>query len=354
MPAEQGPRAVLRRLRHLRPQLLRRCGAGRRDPVAGGRQAGARAVHALGRARLGQLRSGASGRGARRRRRRRQDRRLRVSRLAARLDRHRDRRTSIALQTRRHGARQRLRLDHRQSDEHRLDVRDAEPARRQPRGADGRLSAGRARCARRSICRSRSRPSRRSTSWRIAAKMDPLEFRRKNIGDKRWLGVLNAAAEAASGQPRVAASALSDAEVVTGRGIGLGTHHVSYGAAVAEIEVNKRTGEIVAKQLYGAIDCGPRRQSGAGREPDRRPDDPGREPRAQGGSDVRQDRRHQPRLGVAIRSCALPSIPNVTPIVVQRLDEPSTGAGEEVMGATAAASPTRSSTRPACGCANTR
>jgi nicotinate dehydrogenase subunit B len=27
----------------------------------------------------------------------------------------------------------------------------------------------------------------------------------------------------------------------------------------------------------------------------------------------------------------------VTPIVVQRLDEPSTGAGEEVMGATAAA-----------------
>ena len=29
--------------------------------------------------------------------------------------------------------------------------------------------------------------------------------------------------------------------------------------------------------------------------------------------------------------------PNVTPIVVQRLEEPSTGAGEEVMGATAAA-----------------
>jgi len=24
--------------------------------------------------------------------------------------------------------------------------------------------------------------------------MDPLEFRRKNIGDKRWLAVLNAAA----------------------------------------------------------------------------------------------------------------------------------------------------------------
>ena len=36
-----------------------------------------------------------------------------------------------------------------------------------------------------------------------AIKMDPLEFRRKNIGDKRWLGVLNAAAEAAGWTPRV-------------------------------------------------------------------------------------------------------------------------------------------------------
>src|ERR1700737_3760920 len=33
-----------------------------------------------------------------------------------------------------------------------------------------------------------------------AAKMDPLEFRRRNIGDARWLGVLNAAAAAAKWQ----------------------------------------------------------------------------------------------------------------------------------------------------------
>src|SRR5207248_8553646 len=89
-----------------------------------------------------------------------------------------------------------------------------------------------------------------------AIKMDPLEFRRKNIGDRRWLGVLNAAAEAAKWQPRVMASSLSDADIVTGRGIGLGTHHVSYGAAVADIEVNKRTGVIVAKRLVGALDAG--------------------------------------------------------------------------------------------------
>jgi CO/xanthine dehydrogenase Mo-binding subunit len=89
-----------------------------------------------------------------------------------------------------------------------------------------------------------------------AAKMDPLEFRRKNMGDRRWLGVLEAVANAAGWMLRPSASHLSDAEIVTGRGIAVGTHHVSYGAAVAEVEVNKRTGQIVAKHLYGALDCG--------------------------------------------------------------------------------------------------
>jgi CO/xanthine dehydrogenase Mo-binding subunit len=41
---------------------------------------------------------------------------------------------------------------------------------------------------------------------------------------------------------------------VTGRGIGLGTHHVSYGAAVADIEVDKRTGTIVVKRIFAAMD----------------------------------------------------------------------------------------------------
>jgi CO/xanthine dehydrogenase Mo-binding subunit len=89
-----------------------------------------------------------------------------------------------------------------------------------------------------------------------AAKMDPLEFRRRNMGDTRWLGVLEAAAKAAGWTLRPSASQLSDAEIVSGRGIAVGTHHISYGAAVAEIEVNKRTGQIVAKHLYGALDCG--------------------------------------------------------------------------------------------------
>src|SRR5213075_1308314 len=87
-------------------------------------------------------------------------------------------------------------------------------------------------------------------------KMDPWVFRQKNIKDERWLAVLNAVAQAANWKPRPAASNLSNAKVVAGRGIGVGTHLASYGAGVAEIEVNKETGRVVVKRVYGAIDAG--------------------------------------------------------------------------------------------------
>jgi CO/xanthine dehydrogenase Mo-binding subunit len=169
-----------------------------------------------------------------------------------------------------------------------------------------------------------------------AAKMDPLEFRRRNIGGKRWLDVLNAAAEAARWTPRVAASSLSDAEVVTGRGIGIATHHVSYGAAVAEIELNKTTGNIIVKRLYGALDCGCAVNPGlienqiVGQM-------------VQTASRMLKEEVLFDEKGVTSLDWASYPIlrfaehPDVVPIVVQRIEEPSTGAGEEVMGATAAA-----------------
>jgi nicotinate dehydrogenase subunit B len=46
--------------------------------------------------------------------------------------------------------------------------------------------------------------------------------------------------------------------------------------------------------------------------------------------------------------------PSVTPIVVQRLNDRSTGAGEEVMARRSARSPTHSSMPPARACGNTR
>lgn len=169
-----------------------------------------------------------------------------------------------------------------------------------------------------------------------AIKMDPLEFRRKNIGDKRWLGVLDAAAEAAKWTPRLMASSPSGAEVVTGRGIGLGTHHVSYGAAVVDIEVNKRTGNIVVKKIFAAMDVGLAVNPGLvenqiiGQA-------------VQSVSRVLKEEVTFDKTGVTSLDWNLYPVlrfaehPEVVPIVVQRMDQPSTGAGEEVMGATAAA-----------------
>src|SRR6267142_126905 len=88
------------------------------------------------------------------------------------------------------------------------------------------------------------------------ADLDPFLFRQRNIKDPRWLGVLNAVANAARWTPRKSASNLSAAKVVKGRGIALGTHLTSYGAAVAEMEVDKESGRIVAKHMYGALDVG--------------------------------------------------------------------------------------------------
>ena len=96
------------------------------------------------------------------------------------------------------------------------------------------------------------------------AKLDPWEFRKRNISDRRWLGVLEAAANAAKWTPRVSASKVSSARVVTGRGIAVGTHHlqpnqgdrITYAAAVVDVEVNKDNGRVIAKHVYGAMDCG--------------------------------------------------------------------------------------------------
>jgi len=169
-----------------------------------------------------------------------------------------------------------------------------------------------------------------------AVKMDPLAFRRQNIADKRWLGVLNAAAEAAKWSPRVSGSSVSGGDVVSGRGIGLGSHHVSYGAAVAEVEVDKRSGVISVKRLYGAMDVGLAVNPGLvenqiiGQM-------------VQSTSRVLKEEVKFDEHGVTSLDWASYPIlrfaesPEVVPVVVQRLDEPSTGAGEEVMGATAAA-----------------
>jgi CO/xanthine dehydrogenase Mo-binding subunit len=90
----------------------------------------------------------------------------------------------------------------------------------------------------------------------VQLQVDPLEFRRRNIRDPRWLGVLEAAARAANWEaPRVAGRMTKD-RVRRGRGIGLGTHLISYGGAVADIEVDMQSGQVRIVHLYGALDAG--------------------------------------------------------------------------------------------------
>jgi nicotinate dehydrogenase subunit B len=94
-----------------------------------------------------------------------------------------------------------------------------------------------------------------------AAGIDPIDFRRLNVSKtntERYLGVLDALATASSWQPRVAASSLSDAEVVSGRGISAGPRSkpISFSGVVVQIDVNKKTGKILVKHVYGAQDQG--------------------------------------------------------------------------------------------------
>jgi CO/xanthine dehydrogenase Mo-binding subunit len=166
--------------------------------------------------------------------------------------------------------------------------------------------------------------------------MDPYEFRKRNMSDPRWLAVLDAVAQASRWTARKAASSLSDANVVTGRGIAVGTHLSSYAAAVAEIDVNKQTGRIVAKHLYGALDAGlavnpsfiENQISGM---------------LVQATSRILQEEVTFNRTNVTSLDwnsypvLRFEEYPEVTPIVIQRMDQKSTGAGEEALCSAAAA-----------------
>jgi CO/xanthine dehydrogenase Mo-binding subunit len=94
------------------------------------------------------------------------------------------------------------------------------------------------------------------------AKLDPVAFRLQNVASpatdpsQRWRNALEGVAKLSSWQPRVAASNLSSATVVTGRGVGFGHFSNTRSAAVAAIEVNKKTGKITVKNVWCCMDAG--------------------------------------------------------------------------------------------------
>jgi nicotinate dehydrogenase subunit B len=102
-----------------------------------------------------------------------------------------------------------------------------------------------------------------------AAKMDAVQFRLQNITSNgvelarrqpltwnRWKNVLTEVARLSKWQPRVAAANVSSANVAQGRGVALGGFAGTMTGIVADIEVNKKTGKITVKNLYGAQDTG--------------------------------------------------------------------------------------------------
>ena len=165
---------------------------------------------------------------------------------------------------------------------------------------------------------------------------DPYAFRKANIANARWEGVLDAACQAANWTARPAHSEAQAGPVVRGRGVGLGTHLQSWGACVAEIEVDKAAGRVRVLRLTGAIDAGLVVNPGIVEA-----QITGQLAQLTGrmlSEEVAFDEHGVTSLDwSSYRVLRFADCPEITPIVVQRLHEPSLGAGEECMAAGAAA-----------------
>ena len=93
-----------------------------------------------------------------------------------------------------------------------------------------------------------------------AAKADPIEFRRKYIDpdDKRGLEVLDRLVTLAKWDKRPSPQANVSGNVVKGRGVTYCKYELvrTYIGAVAEVEVDRSTGEIRVPKFYIVHDCG--------------------------------------------------------------------------------------------------
>ncbi|MEO5923589.1 MAG: molybdopterin cofactor-binding domain-containing protein [Bryobacteraceae bacterium] len=164
--------------------------------------------------------------------------------------------------------------------------------------------------------------------------IDPYEFRKRNMTDPRWLGVLDAVVQAAKWSPKPKPGVTGPNG--KGRGIGLGTHLQSWGAAVADVEVDRKTGKVRVTHMYGALDAGMVVNPGI--------------VEAQITGQLVQTVSRLLLEEVKFNQQGVTTLdwntypvlrfedcPEVTPVVVQRMNERSSGAGEETMAAGSAA-----------------
>ena len=141
---------------------------------------------------------------------------------------------------------------------------------------------------------------------------------------------------ASNWKPRVSASNLGKGNIVTGRGVAIGGFANALPAVVADITVNKKTGKITVDHLYAAQDAGTtvnpasveNQMEGC---------------LVQGTSralfeQVAFNRVRQSSLDwVTYPILRFKEAPDVTTVIVQRLDEPAAGSGEPTTAAVAAA-----------------
>lgn len=100
----------------------------------------------------------------------------------------------------------------------------------------------------------------------LMAKTDPLEFRLKLLSGStrddtgfrraRSIAVLKAAAAKFGWDPRIGPKPRATGKILTGRGVAYTFRNQSVVAQMAEVEVNRETGQVWAKRMVCAYDCG--------------------------------------------------------------------------------------------------
>jgi nicotinate dehydrogenase subunit B len=90
----------------------------------------------------------------------------------------------------------------------------------------------------------------------VATGSDPIDFRLRYLTDARDVAVIKAAAERAAWQPRRSPRVATRTASVTGRGIAMAQKNGTTVAIVADVEVDRSTGQVRPVRFVVAHDCG--------------------------------------------------------------------------------------------------
>jgi len=92
----------------------------------------------------------------------------------------------------------------------------------------------------------------------VAAHVDPVEYRRRLLKDARGLELLERLVKLAAWTPRAGPPARIEGSVSRGRGMAYVKYELvrTYVGAVADVEVDTKTGAVLVKRFYVAHDCG--------------------------------------------------------------------------------------------------